>query len=109
VSSEPASLDIVETREGERVRVVLRGELDLGTAPQVVAGLRRLRERGEQVLLDLDELGFIDVSGLRAVLTAADEAANDGGMFAVTRGSPPVRRLVALVLDGQLPLDGGPT
>lgn len=106
MSSEPASLDIVETREGERVRVLLRGELDLGTAPRVVAGLRLLRERGEHVLLDLDELRFIDVSGLRVVLNAAEEASHDGGALAVTRGSPPVRRLVALVLDAQLPLDG---
>jgi anti-anti-sigma factor len=99
---------MVETREGERVRVRLRGELDLATAPQVVAGLRRLRERGERVLLDLDELAFIDVSGLRVVMHAAEEASNDGGGFAVTRGSPPVRRLIALVVDAQLPLDGRP-
>ena len=30
-------------------------------------GARRLRERSESVLLDLDELAFIDMSGLRAV------------------------------------------
>lgn len=72
--------------------------------------LRRLRERHEPVLLDLDELRFIDMSGLRVVLMAVEEASRDGWTFAVTRGSPPVRRLISLVqLDGRLPFDGSST
>jgi anti-anti-sigma factor len=87
--------------------VRLRGELDLASAPTVSECLRRLSARREQVLLDLDELAFIDMSGLRAVLTAAEDASRDGWAFAVTRGSAPVRRLIALVgIDGQLPVNG---
>jgi hypothetical protein len=37
------------------------------------------------------------MSGLRAVRAAADDAAGDGLTFGVTRGSPAVRRLLALV------------
>ena len=58
-------------------------------------------------MLDLDELAFIDMSGLRVALAAAEEASHDGRSFAVTNGSPAVRRLIELVeLDGRLPLDG---
>ena len=72
--------------------------------------LGKLRARGESVLLDFDELEFIDMSGLRALLMAAEQAAKDGSSFAVTRGSPPVRRLLALVqVDGRLPLDASVT
>jgi len=47
------------------------------------------------------------MSGLRVVLTAAEQASRDGGGFAVTRGSSSVRRLVALVgVDGRSPFDG---
>ena len=100
-------LEIVEVRDAGRVRLRLRGDLDLATAPLLGDALRRLRELHESVLLDLDELGFIDMSGLRVVLAAAEKAAEDGGAFAVTQGSSQVRRLVSLVeLDGQLPRDG---
>jgi anti-anti-sigma factor len=106
LSREKPLLEVIEVRDAGRVRVRLRGELDLAGAPAVSDCLRRLRDRHETVLLDLDELAFIDMSGLRAVLTAAEAASSDGGMFAVTRGSAAVRRLIALVrLDGQLPVD----
>ena len=86
----------------------LRGELDLASAQELTECLQRLSERREHVLLDLDELTFIDMSGLRTVLMAAEAASRDGWTFAVTRGSAPVRRLIALArVDGQLPVDGG--
>jgi anti-sigma B factor antagonist len=100
-------LEVIEVRDAGRVRVRLRGELDLAGAPRLTECLRRLSERREQVLLDLDELTFIDMSGLRTLLAAAEDASRDGWALTVTRGSAPVRRLITLVrLDGQLPVDG---
>lgn len=108
MSGKHSPLELMEVREAGKVRVRLRGELDLAGAPAVSESLRRLRERGETVLLDLDELEFIDVSGLRIVMAAAEDARRDGWSFAVTPGSAPVRRLISLVpLDKPLPLDGG--
>jgi anti-anti-sigma factor len=99
-------LEVIEQRERARVRVRLRGELDLATADLVAERLRRLRARHARVLLDVDELTFIDASGLRVVLTAAQDARNDAWAFTVTRGSGPVRRLFELLdLDAQLPFD----
>jgi anti-anti-sigma factor len=105
VSNHPPALEVVETRDAGRVRVQLRGELDMATAPAVADRLRDLGARGEPLLLDLDELTFFDASGIRLVLTAAHDAARDGRVFAITPGSDPVRRLFELVeLDGQLPI-----
>jgi anti-anti-sigma factor len=107
LSDEHPLLDITEVRDAARVRVRLRGELDLAGAPTVSERLPRLRERGEPVLLDLDELEFIYISGLRVLVAASEEASRDGWSFAVTRGSAQVRRLIGLVrLDRKLPLDG---
>jgi len=107
LSDEHSLLDIIEVRDAGRVRIRLRGELDLAGAPALSERLRTFRERGEPVVLDLDELEFIDMSGLRVLLAASEEARDEGWPFAVTRGSAQVRRLIGLVrLDGQLPLDG---
>src|ERR1700755_2116395 len=93
-------------RDVGRMRVLLRGELDLATAPPLTESMRRLREQDEHVLLDLDQVAFIDMGGLRAVLTAVEHASADGWAFAVTNGSKPVRRLIAMIgLDGRLPID----
>jgi anti-anti-sigma factor len=100
-------LEVIEVREDARVRVRLRGEFDLAGAPTVTERLRSLRERRETVLVDLDELEFIDMSGLRALLLAVEGAAGEGLSFTVTRGSDAVRRLLLLVgVDGHLPVDG---
>lgn len=100
-------LEVTEMREAGRVRVRLRGELDLASAPTLAGRLGELRDRREPVLLDIDGLDFIDMSGLRVLLAAADDGAQDGWVFAITRGSAPVRRLIELAhVDGQLPRDG---
>jgi anti-anti-sigma factor len=110
LSDKHLGLEIIEAPDAGRIRVRLRGELDLASGPTLSEVLRRLRERREPVLLDLDELSFIDMSGLRVVLEAAEQASRDGGRFAVTRGSSQVRRLIALVQpDGNLPLEGSPS
>lgn len=97
---------MVESREDTRTRVWLCGELDIATAALVAKRLGVLRERHESVLLDLDGLTFIDVSGVRLVLAAAEDSRRDGWAFAVTRGSRPVRRVFrALELDEHLPYD----
>jgi anti-anti-sigma factor len=110
LSIEPPFLEVTELREAAGVRIRVRGELDLATAPVLADRLRGLRERHATVLLDLDELAFIDASGLRVVLSAAADARNDGWAFTLTRGSAPVRRIVELLdLDKHLPFDGGPS
>jgi anti-sigma B factor antagonist len=103
-------LEMTELREAAQVRLALRGELDLATADLVAARLRGLREHGETVVLDLDELEFIDAAGLRVILRAAHDARTDGWAFTVTRGSAPVRRLFQLLdIDDVLPVDGRPS
>jgi anti-anti-sigma factor len=58
------------------------------------------------VLLDLDGLTFIDASGVRLVLAAAEDSRRDGWAFAVTHGSRQVRRVFVLLgLDRHLPYD----
>ena len=108
MSPEPPTFDVTELRENTRVRVRVRGDLDRATADALGDRLRSLRECHDAVLLDLDELDFIDASGLHVVLCAARDAANDDWPFTVTRGSTRVRRLFAMLdIDEQLPVEDG--
>ena len=110
LSVEHPLLEVIEVPETGRVRVRLRGELDVASAPTVARRLRALRGPGAHVLLDLDDLAFMDMAGLRMVLAAAEDASHDGWAFTITRGSPAVRRLIELVgADGRLPFDGSST
>jgi stage II sporulation protein AA (anti-sigma F factor antagonist) len=61
----------------------LRGELDHSTAPNLEAQLPRLltrleQSRAEWVLLDTEELQFLDMSGIRALTTCWREVRLSG-------------------------------
>jgi anti-anti-sigma factor len=56
------------------VRLSLIGELDLTATDPLKLRLRSLREDGASVRLDLSRLEFTDSSGLRALITSAEDA-----------------------------------
>jgi anti-sigma B factor antagonist len=84
---------IEERRHDGTVVLTLRGDLDLASADVVRARLDELREAGEPALLDIDELDFMDSSGLRLVLDAAAASDKTGWGFSVTHGPEQVQRL----------------
>lgn len=70
------------TEQQGRARLVLCGELDLATAPQLEAELTHLCESGvREIEIDLGEIDFIDSTGLRAILLAKDSCAKGGIEF----------------------------
>ncbi len=85
--------------DGDRSWVSLRGELDLGSAPDVERELATLERKGPPVVvLDLRELTFIDSTGLRSVLSADARARRDGRRLVVIPGPPPVHRVFRIAL-----------
>ncbi len=95
---DPVSFDRrlrIETRtDAERAVLELHGELDLSEAPVLAAELRELEHRGvAAIVLDLDDVSFLDSAGLRVILAARERARVAGGELALTAGTPQVRRL----------------
>lgn len=85
-------------RQGaDRSVLALQGELDLASAPLLEQELQEidLAARGA-VVLDLQGLEFIDSTGLRTILASQERVRGLGGVFAITRGSPQVQRLLAI-------------
>ena len=90
----------------DEVRVTVLGELDLATAPQLERALADVEaaEAITPIVLDLDQVEFLDSTGVRAVLAATARSQAHGDRLRLTRGSPPVRRLLRLVgADTRLP------
>jgi anti-anti-sigma factor len=75
--------DLTVEKAGNATRVSVRGELDLGTAPQLEKALSDAREDSERIVLDLRDLTFMDSTGLRLLLVAAEQG----------REGPPVAML----------------
>ena len=75
----------------------LSGELDLASAPLLESEIESV-ELGDTalVVLDLEDLEFIDSTGLRIILAAHARSQERGQEFAVTRGSQQVQRLLSI-------------
>ena len=89
-----ALLELNTEREGDRVRLVLSGELDISSAPQLEGALERVEAEGpEELVLDLRGLQFMDSTGLRTVVSADQRARDAGRRLAIVRGPEPVDRI----------------
>jgi anti-anti-sigma factor len=88
----------ISTSDGDgRAVVTIRGELDLATAPELETALLERLDAGQEVVLDLRELQFMDSSGLRVLITAHARAGVGGPQFAIVR--PLAGGEVAKILD----------
>ncbi|HET8977721.1 MAG TPA: STAS domain-containing protein [Solirubrobacteraceae bacterium] len=84
-------------------RVPVAGELDLASAVPMLDAVRAaLRSRPQTLELDLSAVTFIDVAGLRAVITCRRMAVAHDARLVLVDPSHAVRRLVEMVGLGAL-------
>ncbi len=93
----PFELEIRERTEQGVVVLELHGELDIASAADVEQSVKRHLNAGSDVSVDLDSLAFIDSSGIRVLLQSQVMAVRAEHAFTISRGSPEVRRVFALV------------
>jgi anti-sigma B factor antagonist len=88
----------VEVRtEGRAAVVVVSGELDLATSPELEEQLRRVWDTSnEQLVIDLRELEFMDSTGLSIIVKAHQRLTDEGRQLTLVRGSQQVQRLLDL-------------
>jgi anti-sigma B factor antagonist len=89
----PLDLNTEKSSDGT-VRLVLTGEFDIASAPQVEEEMTRL-EAGEAtlILLDLRGLEFMDSTGLRTVVGADTRAREQGRRLLIVPGPEAVHRI----------------
>lgn len=89
----------------EGVRVAVRGEIDLAVRDLLVAELRDAAKLGDSVVVDLDQVTFIDSMGVRALYEGYQAAAEMGHRLRVENAHDWVARV--LTVTGVLELLGG--
>jgi anti-anti-sigma factor len=102
-----SAFTIAVQRDGDRLNLRVRGELDIATVPEfertvalALGGLADTARAGARAVpaileLDLSRLGFIDLQGVRAVCRCAERVDSLGAGFSLTLGSR-ARRTFAL-------------
>jgi anti-sigma B factor antagonist len=109
-SADVTPLRVRRSDDGRIVRLMLSGELDMATAATLELELQSAEAGQPPVLvLDLAQLKFMGVSGLRSILDAARRARRDGRHFVVTNPVPHISRLFELTaIDQSVELMRGP-
>lgn len=91
-TSKLGSLAVRSEREGDALIIELIGELDLDGAPQLEEALREAEgSDATSIVVDLGRLDFIDSTGLRLLVMAAERA--EHGRFSMLRGPKQVHRV----------------
>src|SRR5690606_12629887 len=86
--------------------VTVYGEVDVATAPELREVLVRLVGEGStNLVLDLDQVDFLDSTGLGTVISALKRARTHGGDLRIVCTQPRIARLFQITgLDKALPL-----
>lgn len=100
-----------EELDGDIRAFIVRGELDMNTAPELEKGLdEALDEPGVSIMLDLTQCEFIDSTGIALIVRAwqrLGERGNGsgGGRLALCSDNHQVRRLLQITgVEGSIPM-----
>ena len=97
---EPLTINL--RRENDRAVVEMQGELDMANAPLLQSTIESEEMAAvKTVVLDLQQLSFLDSTGLRVILAARELCWRRGQEFAVTPGSQQVQRLLSVTGVGE--------
>jgi anti-sigma B factor antagonist len=90
-------LTLRRSPDADGVVVILEGELDLATAPQLERALREVQATSPgRILIDLRDLGFMDSTGLAVIVRAQLAADTSGHRLALGHPPPQVKRLLQI-------------
>jgi len=106
----PGNFEVTAQRADGVVIVSPNGEIDLATVGTVREAVEREWQQGDDIVMDLRQVGFMDTSGLRYVLELNDRAGRESFELRVVRGPAPVQRVFEVSgLEPRLPFVDDPS
>jgi anti-sigma B factor antagonist len=105
-----STLEVTTEHHGGQTRLVLEGELDIASAERLERELAAVEADSPGTLvLDLRSVVFIDSTGLRAVIAAAERARSNGRRLVIVSAPGAVERVLTITqLDQRLEIVGDP-
>jgi anti-sigma B factor antagonist len=107
----PGSFEATSAELDGGFRVVaVRGELDLGTAPELEGPLNEAVDAGEPLVIDLDACDFIDSTGIALIVRAWQRLAGNGnggptGKLVISSSNQQVTRVLEITgVEHSIPL-----
>jgi len=87
-------LGLVVRQEGEWTVLAVSGEIDIATAPSLREKLHSLLADGKlQLIIDLDEVTFLDSTALGVLVGVLKRARTEGGELRIVCNQPRVRKV----------------
>lgn len=91
-------LSIKTVPNPENYALVISGEVDISNADRLREGIdMALEQPCEKISLDLDDVPYVDSTGIGVLVGAAHRAAERGKGFAVVNVQAPVFRIIELL------------
>lgn len=87
-------LAFTSDQRGERTVLTVAGEIDMGSAPELRRHVDTLDVSSVTLVLDLEGVGFVDSSGLGALLGIKKQLDRSGGSLILANASPAVARII---------------
>jgi anti-anti-sigma factor len=96
--------ELLSERTDGREHIRVLGEMDLSVIGRVDREMQRAEATdASSIVLDLDQLEFLDASGVRLLLDLSARSASDGGRLRITRSrAPQVQRVLELTGAGEV-------
>lgn len=99
-------LTVAVRRERGCVVVAVAGEIDISTVTGLRERLFELAEDGQPLIVDLNEVTFIDSAGLGTLVSVSRRAAAHGGSLRAVCERPQTRKLLWMTgVDRRIPLE----
>lgn len=88
----------VNSREEDgKIIIQIVGEVDLYNAPKVRDAINQFMDRNKlDIIVDLDEVDYIDSSGIGVLISSATDIKDLGGKLTIKCNSPNVKRVFEL-------------
>ena len=83
-------------RDGSVATIAVEGELDVATAPDLIAAIGALEPGYEELVIDLSQCSFFASSGISVLLDENARGAEAGFRLVVVKAPPEVQRIFDL-------------
>jgi anti-sigma B factor antagonist len=87
------AFSIATFQDEDSVYVLVSGDVDISTVPRLAAELSRAEQAGLPIVVDLEQVEFIDCAGVGALVRASARSRD----LSVTPGSAQAQRLFELI------------